>query len=171
MPAVNLNKVRWSLSLLGLGLAPMCASFATKKSRIISSLRPTSGHGIAKNPKYRCTICNLSFGEAFTLKRHSLIHVEGGTNKFVCHYCGKGFTQQSRLDDHIRAHTASKPACQWCLKPFASPKSLKDHQKGCKQRPADLPLVPVTTYECATCDRTYKQKKDLNKHQKKKGQN
>ena len=119
--------------------------------------------------KYRCNICNLSFREAFTLKRYNLIHVEGGANKFVCHYCGKGFTQQSRLDDHTRAHTVPNPACQWCLKPFANPKSLKDHQRGCKQRPADLPPVPAITHECTTCGRTYKQKKDLNKHQKMKG--
>ena len=50
MPVVNSGRARWSQSLPGLGLAPMCANFVTKKLRIISSSRPTSGPDIARNP-------------------------------------------------------------------------------------------------------------------------
>ena len=143
--------------------------FCGKKVKDHQQLNIRSRH--CKESKNKCTICNLSFGKAYTLKRHNLIHVEGGANKFVSHYCGKGFTHQSRLNEHVSAHTAPKPACSWCTKPFATPKSLKDHQKSCKQRPSSLPPVPTESYECVTCGRTYKQKKDLNKHQKKKGHN
>ena len=86
--------------------------FCNKKVKDHQQLKAHIRSWHCKESKYRCTICNLSLGEAFTLKRHSLIHVEGGANKFACHYCGKGFTQQSRLNDHTRAHTAPKPACQ-----------------------------------------------------------
>ena len=145
--------------------------FCSKKVKNHQQLKSHIRSRDCKESKYKCTICNLSFGEAYTLKRHNLIHVEGGANKFVCHHCGKRFTHQSRLNEHVRAHTAPKPACQWCTKSFANPKILKDHQRGCKQRPSNLPPVQAESYECATCGRTYKQKKDLNKHQKKKRHN
>ena len=37
--------------------------------------------------KYRCPFCHMSFSDSSTLKRHVLVHQEGGD--FPCDICGK----------------------------------------------------------------------------------
>ena len=54
--------------------------------------------------------------------------VNGGKKKMQCQYCGKGFSKNFDLQQHIRAHTGEKPyQCVVCGRAFAQKSNVKKH--------------------------------------------
>ena len=51
-----------------------------------------------------------------------------GKKKLHCQYCGKGFSKNFDLQQHIRAHTGEKPyQCVVCGRAFAQKSNVKKH--------------------------------------------
>ena len=62
----------------------------------------------SKDPnKVTCSFCGMSFSDSSSLKRHGLVHQEGGN--FPCDECGKVLKKKDSLKDHKRTHTGEKP--------------------------------------------------------------
>ena len=54
--------------------------------------------------------------------------VTPGKKKLHCQYCGKGFSKNFDLQQHIRAHTGEKPyQCVVCGRAFAQKSNVKKH--------------------------------------------
>lgn len=70
-----------------------------------------------------------------------------GKKKLHCQYCGKGFSKNFDLQQHIRAHTGEKPyQCVVCGRAFAQKSNVKKHMSTHKVWPTgsgtSLPVQP-----------------------------
>jgi len=75
-----------------------------------------------------CDLCNRSFAEKCTLKRHIRIHTK--EKPWKCDTCGKAFNQSCSLQAHIRIHTGERPfPCEFCEKRFRQSTHRRQHMK------------------------------------------
>lgn len=84
-----------------------------------------------------------------TLSKHKSI---------LCTQCGKSFTRQSHLEEHINIHEGKKPyECEICARPFASKSNLAKHERihtGEKQ------------FTCTKCKKRFTLKRNMIEHEK-----
>ncbi|KAI5636826.1 zinc-finger double domain-containing protein [Phthorimaea operculella] len=84
----------------------------------------------AKNITFYCNYCNKPFPTKNNYKNHMRAKHEGyelPKNKF-CHICGRGFSTNRILVNHIRTHTGERPfACPHCASSFAQKAALRSH--------------------------------------------
>lgn len=126
--------------------------------------------------RYRCDNCGKSFGDKNTLSVHMQSHKD--KMPFECGICKKQLPSRGKLNEHLKLHSVGRVSCAWCAKDFAEKKSLRDHQKVCKERPAPedmeeeeaeaLPPPTQEKFKCKLCPREYKYNKDLRKHEREK---
>ena len=68
---------------------------------------------------YKCDECGKGFSENGSLQNHIKTHTGD-----KCDVCGKGFSENGSLQNHIRTHTGDKPyKCDVCGKGFCDSKS------------------------------------------------
>ena len=81
--------------------------------------------------KVPCTECGKLFGMN-RIKRHmQSAHTPDDQKKYRCDTCGKGFTDNQKLSDHINVHTGEKPyKCKFCSSCFASNGTHALHERG-----------------------------------------
>ncbi|KAI5636827.1 hypothetical protein NE865_10418 [Phthorimaea operculella] len=83
--------------------------------------------------KYCCDHCNKNFIRNADLVKHRRRVHEGQLppkNK-ICYMCGKGFTTNKILANHIRTHTGERPfACTMCPARFAQSAALVGHTRA-----------------------------------------
>lgn len=105
--------------------------------------------------QFMCDICFMNFSdfEAFDL------HSSNVHRKFVCHFCGKGFTSRPNRDRHVRYHTGEKPfKCEVCHQSFVRGDDLRYHRTS--KHP------DVKPYTCTICGMSFPWAKDLERHTK-----
>ena len=77
---------------------------------------------------FKCSICDSSFSQKGTLKRHmASVHEE--KKPFKCPTCDAGFAQKGKLIRHLESvHELKKPfKCPTCDASFAQKSQLKKH--------------------------------------------
>lgn len=76
---------------------PVCSIEFTAHTNIIRHLKK---HGTTA-PRLTCKICDRTYGNAKSLRRHSIIHEDEGKN-FPCSNCAVIFPNRRALAEHIR---------------------------------------------------------------------
>ncbi|CAB3246547.1 unnamed protein product [Arctia plantaginis] len=83
--------------------------------------------------KYRCERCNKNFIRNADLVKHTRRVHEGilpPKNK-ICYMCGRGFSTNKILSNHVRTHTGERPhACDTCGARFAQSAALTAHARA-----------------------------------------
>ncbi|XP_044738042.1 zinc finger protein OZF-like [Chrysoperla carnea] len=79
------------------------------------------------------------------------------TRKYLCDYCGRAYTEATRLNAHIRTHTGEKPfSCTECNQFFTAKRYLYDHIRirHSNKRP----------YKCNFCEKSFGKSHWLQQH-------
>ncbi|XP_020352898.2 uncharacterized protein LOC109901260 [Oncorhynchus kisutch] len=84
--------------------------------------------GSAKEKRFPCSFCGISFSFPKQVEIHQRMHM--GEKAFSCHLCPASFSRSSNLKRHQRVHTGEKPySCPQCAKRFSHHHNMKVHLK------------------------------------------
>ncbi|KAJ6630499.1 Zinc finger protein [Pseudolycoriella hygida] len=131
-----------------------CADHFVKRSELNKHLKT-----VHKDKTLVCDVCNQSFTQMQTLKRHAKIHQSDQRNK-LCPFCGKCFVRTDDLRRHLRIHTNERPySCPYenCDKKYKQTSELKEHVKSHSQ---------LKSYMCNICGKTLATRNGIYVHMK-----
>ncbi|CAH0549338.1 unnamed protein product [Brassicogethes aeneus] len=85
---------------------------------------------------FKCDICLQTYKYQKSLQAHLFkVHNIGTESevkvtKFICHICPKSYTENNKLEKHIRTHTGERPfSCTQCNKTFIDKSYVRQHVK------------------------------------------
>ena len=81
--------------------------------------------GLSVNNALKHMVVEWVFGITLKNTRENFTH--------TCNYCGKGFNQKGRYEEHISAHEERGYLCLKCNKVFRTDSLLKKHRVTCSQ--------------------------------------
>ena len=108
--------------------------------------------------KFGCRTCLKTYATKQARSRHEQTHKDLGPKLFKCETCDYETTRLDALQRHNKKPHKSKPTCPTCNVAFARNTHLERHLKTCQN---------TKTFICNLCQRSYKQKKSRDTHEKK----
>lgn len=131
---------------------------------------------------YKCYVCDRSFSESSSRRKHMLTHVPAEKkDTYPCEVCGKIIKSQSHFKEHMAIHTGAKNVeCPICSKSFARKSTLREHiaiHTGKRLWRSDTILLSFTevsilftdrpkNHICELCTRAFSHRSSLWKHKK-----
>ena len=110
---------------------PLCSQKCANSQKLRNHIREKHQDVTA----FRCSMCQKSFGDSYSLKVHQAGHRRSVQAKYRCRLCKKGFDTASHLQQHKADHTSQGATCQFCGKKLAHLRSILSHERGCKKNP------------------------------------
>lgn len=109
-----------------------------------------------KEKIYRCSICEVSFGDNEEAVQHLLLHSNAKLMKYHCLKCGRKCSNADEFARHRQCHSKYQPhECMICNKRFALAASLNSHMWKHEERPPQ---------KCPICDRIFRHRYEMNQH-------
>ncbi|XP_063702314.1 gastrula zinc finger protein XlCGF52.1-like [Culicoides brevitarsis] len=107
--------------------------------------------------KFQCDICRKCYSIKSVLKEH-ILSQHLGIGKCLCSFCGKEFTSQANLKQHLLRHTQTKAfQCPDCPKAFISKGELKTHLRS---------HTGARPFVCSDCGKGFSMSYSLLKHKR-----
>ncbi|CAB3253914.1 unnamed protein product [Arctia plantaginis] len=107
------------------------------------------------NGKYQCGDCMKSFCSKISAQKHYRA-LHRGERPYICHVCGKGFSQSSGRSKHLLIHAGSRDyKCQYCPKPFRTFHSRQLHERT---------HTGVKPYQCTYCEKAFSDPSAFQRH-------
>ena len=121
----------------------------------MDEVSPTSLDTTMKERRFVCRYCDKKFTHNSKLQIHLRTHT--GYKPFQCKFCSRRFAQSGVLKTHLRTHTGDKPfVCVYCRKSFAQSTTLTNHLRThTGQKP----------YVCNFCGKSFSQFSTHSKHE------
>ncbi|XP_038605982.1 zinc finger protein 335 [Tachyglossus aculeatus] len=123
----------------------------------------------AGSKPYKCEHCDYSSVYKKDVTRHSAVHNQDRKKKpepapklssFPCPVCGRVYSMQKRLTQHMKSHSPDKPhMCDKCGKSFKKRYTFKMHLL------THIHAVGYRRFKCEFCDFVCEEKKQLLNHQ------
>ena len=98
-----------------------------------------------------CTDCGKVLSSKVLLKMH-IDRVHGNDKSIVCNHCGKGFSKNYQLNDHVK-QSHSRETCEHCGKSLLNGLYLKKHlvfDHGIKDGAFICDICPKTLFSSET---------------------
>ncbi|XP_063959764.1 zinc finger protein 569-like [Lytechinus pictus] len=142
----------------------------------------------SKKPKvFKCKYCPKKFSAHNLVYKHEMtVHTNSG--RYKCEFCPQTFIEKTRFMVHRRKHTLDRPfKCEECPRSFSSESALKNHlpeHRGERPYQCDIcgkgfrtrkymtthkrrvHMAPTVFLNCSFCDKTFKHKTALSRHEK-----
>ena len=83
------------------------------------------------DPTIPCETCGKLFHHITNLSRHiRMSHLPDSMKKHICTFCGKGFDEKTKLNDHFNVHTGAKPyKCRFCDMAYQNKSNRQAHER------------------------------------------
>ena len=127
----------------------MCGAEFVKSGKLRPHINEHTG-------KYKCKKCGKVFAHKKGYKAHVLKHPNDSRFSIFCEICGKGFSQTSNRNTHMKlVHSHERNfVCNICGARWKRPYDLRDHirrvHEGIKPK-ASKPLMGKKRYPCPVC--------------------
>ncbi|XP_012256689.2 zinc finger protein Xfin-like [Athalia rosae] len=140
-----------------------------------------------ESSRFPCTVCTKDFPTALSLKLHmSSLHKDSKPKS--CNICGKTFSSNVGIRNHMQTHSTSTYSCNLCQRLFRTRQAVYMHVR--RQHPDEYlimedeksqlcseiiskPEIPIpktnvqTCFRCEYCDKSFDTNKGLRVHVKK----
>lgn len=109
---------------------------------------------------YKCRLCNQKFNSRNDLYVHTKNHnKKNDIDGYLCHTCGKCFSNNHNLGNHIRTHLDIRPfSCEFCPKTFRTRLLLRQHIHV---------HTGIKTFKCQYCPKEFAKSESLRIHRRK----
>ena len=141
-------------------ICPICSRSCANVQKLKNHIRSRHQDVTA----FRCSMCDKSFGDSYSLKVHKAGHRKSVLAKHRCRLCKKGFDTANHLHQYMADHTSQGATCQFCGKKLAHLRSIISHERGCNRNLAYKEHAHIREFECHHCNAAYFHQKDLNRH-------
>jgi uncharacterized Zn-finger protein len=136
-----------------------CDSLINEPSRSSSMLNitfsPSLDDGIPQQKKQTCQLCGKHFSKELYLKQHLRSHRELSHR---CATCGKRYETEEELNEHqLKGHMVDKPfKCNYCMKSFCHKSDLNRHL---------LNHTKGKKFKCDQCSKSFARSDHMLKHE------
>ncbi|XP_034485136.1 zinc finger protein 91 [Drosophila innubila] len=133
---------------------------------------------ISSGRQYNCDLCKLKLPRKYQLYAHQLEQHTWQQATHICTHCQARFINDQLLEHHYRSlcrNVHKRFLCRKCPLRFRWRDNLKLHTDVAHQEATveqtslgiqlnGASIVPVVSYDCSECNRSFKMQKDLTRH-------